>query len=95
MSASAILIFIVCTGLLAALFIAALSRHKKAATGELHLIGARAVVEKALSPEGSILVGGEMWPARTRAGETLKTGSIVVIVGATGHLLEVKAVSTP
>ncbi|HMF57849.1 MAG TPA: NfeD family protein [Pyrinomonadaceae bacterium] len=95
MNASTILILSICIGgLLAALFIAALSRHKKAGTGELNLIGARATVEKTLRPEGYIAVRGELWPARARAGETLESGSPVIVVGARGHLLEVEADST-
>ncbi|OLE53066.1 MAG: hypothetical protein AUG51_14770 [Acidobacteria bacterium 13_1_20CM_3_53_8] len=94
MNGTTILIFLVCISLVAALFIAALSRHKKGGTGELKLIGARATVEKSLTPEGYIIVRGEMWPARARTGETLEAGSPVIVVGASGHLLLVEPDST-
>ena len=70
--------------------IAALSRHKKAATGELDLVGALAFVETNLEPEGSVLVRGETWRARSCTGAVVRSGSNVRVVGARGHLLEVE-----
>jgi membrane-bound serine protease (ClpP class) len=85
------------TGLLAglglALFIAAVSRHKKGGVGELNLLGAKAVVETTLEPEGSVLVRGELWRARSRAGEKIERGRAVRVVGANHYLLEVESVS--
>jgi len=72
------------------LFVAALSRHKKAGVGELELVGQMARVEKTLEPEGAVLVGGELWRARAGAGETIEHGVSVRIVGVRGHLLEVE-----
>jgi membrane-bound serine protease (ClpP class) len=72
--------------------IAALSRHKKAGAGELELIGAIALVEASLEPEGSVLVRGELWRARARTGAPLKSGRDVRIVGARGYLLEVEPI---
>jgi membrane-bound serine protease (ClpP class) len=77
-------------GLLIVLLIVALSRHKKAATGEIDLMGALASVETTLEPEGSVLVRGELWRARLRAGGNLERGQKVRVVGASGHLLEVE-----
>jgi membrane-bound serine protease (ClpP class) len=73
--------------------IAALSRHKKAATGELDLVGAVAFVETNLEPEGSVLVRGELWRARAHTGATIKSGCDVRVVGASRHLLEVEPTS--
>jgi membrane-bound serine protease (ClpP class) len=73
--------------------IAALSRHKKAGTGELNLVGAIALVETNLEPEGSVLVRGELWRARVRSGATVKSGRDVRVVGARGYLLEVEPTS--
>ena len=70
--------------------IAALSRHKKAATGELNLVGAVAFVETNLEPEGSVLVRGELWRARSHTGATIKSGRDVRVIGARGYLLEVE-----
>jgi membrane-bound serine protease (ClpP class) len=79
-------------GLLLALFIVALWRHKKGGTGELDLLGARAVVETALEPEGSVLVRGELWRARLRSGGRIERGRAVRVVGASQYLLEVEPV---
>ncbi len=77
----------------AAICVILLSRHHKAAAGELELIGALASVETRLEPEGAVLVRGELWRARTRAGQVVEHGSRVRIVGASAHLLEVEVVS--
>jgi membrane-bound serine protease (ClpP class) len=77
-------------GLCVILYIAAVSRHKKASMGELNLIGAVASAETALEPEGSILVHGEMWRARSRTGATIERGQRVRVVGASSYLLEVE-----
>lgn len=74
----------------AALYVIMLSRHHKAATGDLDLVGALASVETALEPEGAVLVRGELWRARTRAGLTIERGRRVRVVGASAHLLEVE-----
>jgi membrane-bound ClpP family serine protease len=87
------LILLACACMLGALlYIAALSRHRKAATGELQLVGAFGSVEKVLEPEGSVLVGGELWRARSRTGVTLSRGHRVRVVGASSHLLEVEPI---
>jgi membrane-bound serine protease (ClpP class) len=74
----------------AAVYVILLSRHHKAATGELELVGALASVEISLEPEGAVLVRGELWRARSRAGGVVERGSRVRVVGASAHLLEVE-----
>lgn len=74
----------------AAVYVIMLSRHHKAATGEFDLVGALASVEVTLKPEGAVLVQGELWRARTRAGVTIERGCRVRVVGASAHLLEVE-----
>lgn len=82
---------ILCVMLIAAaLYLVILSRHHKSATGDFELIGALAFVEARLEPEGAVLVRGELWRARTRAGATVERGHRVRIVGARTHLLEVE-----
>jgi membrane-bound serine protease (ClpP class) len=80
-------------GLVLALSIAAVSRHKKAGVGELDLLGARAIVETTLEPEGSVLVRGELWRARLCTGGKIERGRAVRVVGASQHLLEVEPVT--
>jgi len=54
------------------------------------LIGERAVIRQALTPEGYVQVRGELWRARSVDPETpTDSGSGVVIVGAQGTLLDV------
>jgi membrane-bound serine protease (ClpP class) len=80
-------------GLALALIVVTLSRHKKDAFGELDLMGARASVETTLEPEGSVLVRGELWRARSRTGVSIERGRAVRVVGASQYLLEVEPVT--
>ncbi len=80
-------------GLVLALFVVALSRHKKGGVGDVDLMGAVAVVETSLAPEGSVLVRGELWRARSSTGESMERGREVRIVGASQYLLEVEPVT--
>jgi membrane-bound serine protease (ClpP class) len=80
-------------GLALALIVFALSRHKKGALGELDLLGARAWVETTLEPEGSVLVRGELWRARSLTGVNIERGRAVRVVGASQYLLEVEPVT--
>jgi membrane-bound serine protease (ClpP class) len=76
--------------LIAAVYAVLLSRHKKAGTGQLKLMNAPALVETALEPEGSVLVHGELWRARSRGGFRVERGARVLVVGTSGHMLEVE-----
>ncbi len=67
------------------------SRHKKSSRLPFKVVGRVGSVERPLSPEGFVLVDGELWPARTRAGEAVGPGrNNVRVVGASGHVLEVE-----
>lgn len=70
--------------------VAAMSRHKKGARGELELMGATASVATTLEPEGTVFIRGELWPARSHTGATVERGRKVRVVGASGHLLQVE-----
>jgi membrane-bound serine protease (ClpP class) len=85
-----VLVALVAVGLAFALVIVAVSRHRKAATGELDLMGALATVETTLEPEGSVLIRGELWRARLCTGANIERGRTVRIVGASDYLLEVE-----
>src|SRR5215213_6807390 len=59
------------------------SRQKKYSRSPLNLVGRVASVERALEPEGFVLVEGELWRARVRGGASVKSGSSKVrVVGA-------------
>ncbi|MDT7542258.1 MAG: NfeD-like C-terminal, partner-binding [Acidobacteriota bacterium] len=88
-----LIILIVALLLVAAcVVVAAALHHKKGARVSLELIGRVATVERDLSPEGAVLVAGELMPARARGGETIlrATCKRVRVVGARGHCLEVE-----
>ena len=75
------------------LLIAAASRHQKASATKFDVVGRLASVEKELCPEGTIIVRGEVWPARARDGGSVGRGRLNVrVVGASRHLLEVEPV---
>jgi membrane protein implicated in regulation of membrane protease activity len=68
-----------------------LSRQKKSSRRPLRLVGRVASVERPLSPEGFVLIDGELWRARVRGDACV--GSVranVRVVGARGCALEVE-----
>ena len=67
----------------------ALYRHKKASSGSIRLVGETGEVASDLVPEGTVLVHGELWRARSGDGSTLGARRRVRVVGAEGHLLVV------
>lgn len=68
-----------------------LSRHHKSATGTLHLIGATGSVVSPLTPHGTVLISGELWPASSANGKSISDGN-VRITGCRAHLLEAEPV---
>ncbi len=72
------------------LVLAGMSRHKKSATSEFQLVGSRAQVDAELVPEGTVLVQGELWRARSADGTSIAPRTIVQVVGLSGHLLLVQ-----
>ena len=90
-SASTLLIILAAAALLPLAYVFHLSRHKKSSRLPLRLVGRLASVERPLTPEGFVLLDGELWPARTQSGESVGRGlSNVRVVGASGHRLEVE-----
>lgn len=63
------------------LLVIAWSRHKKAGTRDLDLVGATGTVHGALSPRGFVIVRGELWPAISTSGEGHESGKEVLVVG--------------
>lgn len=85
---AAIVVCSVCVALL--VFVAAISRHKKSATGEIKLLGASALVDSTLLPEGTVLVRGELWRARSADGSCIPAHTRVHVVGLQGYFLLVE-----
>lgn len=83
------LLILSATLLLFALFIVALSRHKKSATNSVDIMGATGLVESPLNPEGAVIIKGELWRARVEHGR-LGAAERVRVVGVEGHLVLVE-----
>jgi membrane protein implicated in regulation of membrane protease activity len=93
MMGAAVLFFIILAAFVLALvaYVCFSSRHRKTSRLPLNLVGRVGSVERALSPEGFVLVGGELWPARARGGARIGRGRANVrVVGAGGCALEVE-----
>jgi membrane-bound ClpP family serine protease len=84
---TAILAFI---ALIALASVIALYRHKKTSAGQAQLIGELCRVNSNLTPDGTVIVQGELWPARSIDGTVVTPPSLVRIVGTQDHLLLVK-----
>jgi membrane-bound serine protease (ClpP class) len=79
--------------LLAALIVIvvfALSRHKRAGSGDVKLVGEIAQVDTRLEPEGTVLVHGELWRAKAQDGSVIPSHARVRIVGFQDHLVLVE-----
>lgn len=82
---------VVLIGCLAVLiFIAALSRRKKSVINQIELIGSRAQVDSPMTPEGTVLIQGELWCARSVDNSNIAAHTMVRVVGLSGHLLLVE-----
>jgi membrane-bound serine protease (ClpP class) len=81
-----ILFFVICLCLGIAIVVI-LWMNKKSETGALHLIGAMALVQTELVPEGTVLLRGEIWSARSHDGRVIAADSKVRILSARDHLL--------
>ncbi len=87
-------VIIAVTGTVAAVFLVlvylvARSHARRPATGKEALIGARAIVRRALEPEGMVFVEGELWRARSLSGP-IPAGQTVRVVGLEGLVLLVE-----
>jgi membrane-bound serine protease (ClpP class) len=70
--------------------VVALYRHKKASTGPVKVVGETGEVASDLVPEGTVVVHGEVWRARSRDGSTLGCKTAIRVVRVEGHLLVVE-----
>ncbi len=87
-------VIIAVTGTVAAVFLVlvylvARAHARRPATGKEALIGARAIVRRALEPEGMVFVEGELWRARSLSGP-IPAGQTVRVVGLEGLVLLVE-----
>ena len=68
------------------------ARRAKRRTGAEAMLGWLAVAQTALTPEGRVLVRGELWKARLTSTEvSVEIGTRVRVLRAEGHVLEVTA----
>jgi membrane-bound serine protease (ClpP class) len=92
MSLSLIFVFASVAGLalVVAALIAALWRHKKAGAGVIRLMGETGWVDTQLDPEGTVLVHGELWRAKSSNGSVILSHASVRVVGFQDHLVLVR-----
>ena len=79
----------VAAGFLVLVYLVARAHARRPATGKEALIGARAIVRRALEPEGMVFVEGELWRARSLSGP-IPAGQTVRVVGLEGLVLLVE-----
>jgi membrane-bound ClpP family serine protease len=65
---------------LATLVVVALYLHKRSGMGDVKLIGEIAQVDTKLDPEGTIIVCGELWRAKSKNGAHLSERTRVRVV---------------
>ena len=70
---------------LATLLVAGLYFHKKAGAGDIRLIGEIAEVDTKLDPEGTVIVCGELWRARSKDDAIISENARVRVVGFADH----------
>jgi len=83
------LLFLATSSLGAVAMIAYYSRRQKARTDDPPLLGSKATVEEQLSPEGAVLVRGELWNACSLHGQLIPPQTSVTVVLLRGHILVV------
>ena len=76
---------------LATLVVVGLYFHKKAGAGDIKLLGEIAEVDTKLDPEGTVIVCGELWRARSKDGVIISARARVRVVGFEDHFALVEA----
>ena len=71
---------------LAATLVIALYVHKRKGAGDIRLIGELGHVDTKLDPEGTVIVGGELWRAKSKTGTAISARSRVRVVAFVDHL---------
>jgi membrane-bound ClpP family serine protease len=85
----AILALIVLSAVSVLFLIVALSRHKKAGSGRVQLIGLNGNAHGVLNPKGFVIVNGDMWPAISVDTRKVLDGELVRVIRANSIRLEV------
>jgi len=85
----AILALIVLSTASVLFLIVALSRHKKAGSGCVQLIGLNGNAHGVLNPKGYVIVNGDMWPAISVDARKVLDGERVRVIGTNSIRLEV------
>jgi membrane-bound serine protease (ClpP class) len=75
------LIIVIVVGALLGASVAVLSLRKRFANRDLRLIGESARVETTLTPSGTVIVRGELWPARSIDSLVIQSQNHVRVVG--------------
>lgn len=78
-------------GLLLLVLVAGLWLRKRFANSNQQLVGESARVETALTPHGTVIVGGELWPARSIDRIAIAAQHAVKVVGVDDLCLLVEA----
>ena len=78
-------IFVAAAALATAMVIA-LYVHKRNRAGDVKLIGEIARVDTKLDPEGTVIVCGELWRAKSKTGAVISTRARVRVVAFDDHL---------
>ena len=81
--------------LLALALVLALYKKKTAAAGKKRPPSQLGHVHTTLSPEGSVLINGELWGARAVDERSITRSTLVRIVGSEDHLLLVEEFNEP
>ena len=68
------------TGLLLVVSVGLLSLRKRFGNRDLRLLGESAHVETTLKPDGTVIVAGELWPARSNNGLFISSRNRVRVV---------------
>ena len=68
----------------------ALYRHKRASSVSISVMGKTGEVVSDLAPEGTVIVHGELWRARSGDGSELTTKTPIRVIGVENYLLLVE-----
>ena len=87
-----ILLIVMLSGcaLMALSLVVVLYRHKKTSSRKDLVPGQTGQVVTSLHPEGTVMVAGELWPAKSADDNPISSGTRVRVVGSRDHLLLVE-----